>query len=574
MTTDVTIAQLGGAPLVPKIPGTKVGKVSANSSMARSIEDELSEDESPAAPRGRYGLRSKAQPAPAPVAGTSQAAPTTVKNTKKEGRSQSRPGMKTKQPKVEFIVLDDSDDEGSLPVGKGKGRAIQSNPREKQPYKSVEVIGPESGDESEEPLIDSDAESDNAHLVSTSNLPPLLTKTYCATIPEYWKGTITLPPGFLGYLGLVPALGRAQQSVSIDTAISAQTVLTISAQIIPCIYCIKHDLPCWLLLDHLSGCIACKRASAKRPCSLIPRISEKAYLKVPYSIFWMRHYFTYLVAAWMDGDGLLLPTRSVAEFDWSPGISKEARTSPIPKEKRKLDQDAEIERWEQYAETDWHLQWYGIPYPRAKLMWEDMANPEKAASLQDCYWYPEPSPNEFAVYSIQRFYQQLKIVQRNDSWTGYDMLNVPVMMPSLRQQAPHGFVTMRKPTPATGGMSLEDWIAYCADPHHHLVPADSVKFNPDVESEDGITGDFVEDSVWLVPQEASSSPGRNVSDDSAERSGGDVSNPSEGQVGSEDVVMMDQDDATSKLRRGRGRVLEMPPQELGSRIFTFLMCST
>ena len=206
----MTIAQLGGPPIVPKLPGTTVAPAATIS--FRSIEDELSEDEPAAAPRGRYGLRSQA-----PVAGPSRSAPDTVKEIKKDTRSRSAPRAKVKKAAVEVIVVDESDDESPAPNVKGKARESQKKPRTRPTYKSVEFIGDESGDESPQKSgVDLDIDSDNPHPISTLNPALLDSKVYCASSPQYWKGEIELPEGFLSYLGLVRDIGRAQQAVSID----------------------------------------------------------------------------------------------------------------------------------------------------------------------------------------------------------------------------------------------------------------------------------------------------------------------------------------------------------------------
>ena len=283
----------------------------------------------------------------------------------------------------------------------------------------------------------------------------------------------------------------------------------------------------------------------------------------------------------MDGTSLLLPTRSVEDIDWSPGILKSESTSQIPKETRKQDCDLEIARWKKYAETDWQRQWYGVPYPRTKLMWEDLAKEEKASTFRDSFWYPEPINEVYTLHYLERFYRQLDAIQRNPSWTGYEMANAAVMLPSLCQNAPPGMTNMRRATPAVGGMSFDEWIQYCADPVHHLVPAGTIRSTPNVESEDEVTGDFVEDSVWLVPQNSSPTSRRDDSGNSADGSRDESGSESENgglQVppgGVQDITMNEESegaetDVIAPRRRRRAKMLEMPPAHLGSWSFPLI----
>lgn len=289
----------------------------------------------------------------------------------------------------------------------------------------------------------------------------------------------------------------------------------------------------------------------------------------------MRHYFTNLVCSWMDGSSLLLPTRSVGNYNWSPGIPNSATISRIPKDSRKEDYDPVVEAWTEYCQTDWKVQWYGIPYPRAKLMWEDLANPEKASTFKDCFWYPAPMDANYATHYLERFYRQLDTIQRNPAWTGYDMASVCTMMPSLCQHAPAGFVNLRKATPAVATMSFDEWLAYCADPTHHLAPARRMERDTDVESEEGVEGDSVKDSAWSVPQHSSSAPIEDESDNSAEKGAERTSENGESDgeaITRGDVADVDMGhdlnlaipEQSAPPRRMRGKVIEMPPQELGT----------
>ena len=119
--------------------------------------------------------------------------------------------------------FDQSDDESPAPNVKGKARESQKKPRTRPTYKSIEFIGDESGDDSVHNAgVNLDIDSDNAHPVSTLDPALLASKVYCANSPQYWKGDIELPEGFLSYLGLVRALGRAQQAVSMNTKMTKQ----------------------------------------------------------------------------------------------------------------------------------------------------------------------------------------------------------------------------------------------------------------------------------------------------------------------------------------------------------------
>ena len=218
-TAHVTIAQLGGPPVVHKLPGTQSIPLSTDKT-TKGIEEELSEDESVAPPRGRYGLRSKTQPAPQPVAGPSRTAPEAAKSIKKTERSGSRHAAKAKKPEVDIIIVDDSDGEEPTSIKKGKRRASQSRSRQKQTYKSVEFIGDESGDD--EPDIESEEEPtapNPTHPQKSSS------KVYCANSPEYWQGEYELSEEFMTYLGVVDDLGVAQQAVCTDEEIIAQRYL-------------------------------------------------------------------------------------------------------------------------------------------------------------------------------------------------------------------------------------------------------------------------------------------------------------------------------------------------------------
>ena len=201
-----------------KLPGTQSMQLSTDN-IAKGIEDELSEDEHVAPPRGRYGLRSKTQAAPPPVAGPSGTAPGAVKGVKKTERSGSRHSTKARKPEHEIIVLDDSDEEAA-PIKKGKQRASHSRSRQKQTYKSVEFIGDESGDDEPEIEIDEEATAPDPALPSKT-----ASKVYCANSPEYFQGEYQLSEEFMTYLGLVDELGAAQQAVCINKDIRAQVYL-------------------------------------------------------------------------------------------------------------------------------------------------------------------------------------------------------------------------------------------------------------------------------------------------------------------------------------------------------------
>lgn len=299
----------------------------------------------------------------------------------------------------------------------------------------------------------------------------------------------------------------------------------------------------------------------------------------------MRHYFTDLICSWMDGSSLLVPTRNVADYNWSPGIPHSAVISRIPKDSRKEDYDPVIEVWQELCQTNWKHQWYGIPYPRAKLMWEDLASPEKESTFKDCIWYPAPLDPNYAAHLLEKFYRHLRTTECNPSWTGYDMSTVCAMMPSLCQHTPPGFTKVRKANPTMASMSFNEWLEYCANPTHHLVPTHPIEGDHDVESEEGVEGDAVEGdadekSAWMIPHQSSSAPIEEESDNSAEKddrpttengeSEGDAM--SRGDIGD---VEMENETNTGILekpapqRRTRGKVIEMPPQELGMNTGVF-----
>ena len=290
----------------------------------------------------------------------------------------------------------------------------------------------------------------------------------------------------------------------------------------------------------------------------------------------MRHYFTDLVCAWMDGSPLLLPARSVSGINWSPGVRLSAQTSFIKKDDRKDDQELEITLWQEYAKTKWQIQWYGIPYPRAKLMWADIMSPAKASTFKDSYWKPEPRNDLYATHYLETFYAKLRTIQRNPAWTGYDMSSACVHLPSISQRPPNGYITIRVPNAAMG-TSFDDWVAHCANPLHHLSRDKPFK-NPDVESEDEVGGDFVEE-VWYDTHDSSPTSVKDDSEDGAEGPDkGDVVGEStdEGEyvrseADGDDIVMNDADGEPKTVKRSaprqrmRGKVMEMPPPELGMR---------
>ena len=211
---EMTIAQLGGPPVGPKLPGTSAQPTSNQQPTrnAKSIEDELSEDESVPAPRGRYGLRSKTTATQQPLAGPSGTAHGDDEQPRPGGRSNA--GTKRKQPEREVIVIDESDEEVVAPVGKGKQRATRSRTRQKVVYKSAEVIGNESGDE-----VMKDAVVDQTeHVAEEPRIRPrfMTDRIYCSKVPEYWvQGGRQLSEGFLNYIGVIAAFGVGQQSVSL-----------------------------------------------------------------------------------------------------------------------------------------------------------------------------------------------------------------------------------------------------------------------------------------------------------------------------------------------------------------------
>ena len=144
---------------------------------------------------------------------------------------------------------------------------------------------------------------------------------------------------------------------------------------------------------------------------------------------------------------------------------------------------------------------------------------------------------------------------------------------------------MRKANPTMASMSFNEWLEYCANPTHHLVPTHPIEGDHDVESEEGVEGDAVEGdadekSAWMIPHQSSSAPIEEESDNSAEKddrpttengeSEGDAM--SRGDIGD---VEMENETNTGILekpapqRRTRGKVIEMPPQELGMNTGVF-----
>ena len=210
----MTIAQLGGPPVGPKLPGTSAQPTSnqQRTRNAKTIEEELSDDESVPAPRGQYGLRSKTTVTQQPTAGPSGMAHGDQEQARPRGKSNT--GTKRKQPEPEVIIIEESDEEVVAPVGKGKQRAARSRTRQKVVYKSVEVIGKESEDEAMQDPVPDEAEN----VPEDPRIRPrfMTDKIYCSKVPEYWvQGGRQLSENFLNYIGVIAAFGVGQQSVSL-----------------------------------------------------------------------------------------------------------------------------------------------------------------------------------------------------------------------------------------------------------------------------------------------------------------------------------------------------------------------